>query len=174
MRLRGVSTFAVASLAVFAGVGLAAVPRGGPSKPLRHVTATSRCRVAGPRPDRRCTPGAVFTRANRRVVCARGYAGRVRHVTAALKRRVFAAYGIRRHRRGEYEVDHLVSLELGGSNDQANLFPEAAKPRPGFHEKDRLENRLHALVCAGDAGLGVEQRRIATDWVAEYRRLVLG
>jgi hypothetical protein len=25
----------------------------------------------------------------------------------------------------------------------ANLFPEAAKPRPGSHEKDRLENRLH-------------------------------
>jgi hypothetical protein len=28
------------------------------------------------------------------------------------------------------EVDHLVSLELGGTNATANLFPEAASPRP--------------------------------------------
>jgi len=40
-------------------------------------------------------------------------------------------------------------LELGGSNSIGNLFPEAADPRPGFHEKDKLENRLHALVCSG-------------------------
>jgi hypothetical protein len=29
-----------------------------------------------------------------------------------------------------------------------NLFPEAALPRPGFHEKDKLENRLQAEGCS--------------------------
>ena len=29
---------------------------------------------------------------------------------------------------GTLEIDHIVSLEIGGSNDIANLFPEKAKP----------------------------------------------
>jgi len=35
--------------------------------------------------------------------------------------------------------------------------------------KDRVENRLHALVCAGRVGLAVAQRAIAVDWWAAYR-----
>jgi hypothetical protein len=74
----------------------------------------------------------------------------VRNVSQATKDAVYAAYGISVHFNGATgEVDHLVSLELGGSNVGANLFPEAAAPRPGSHEKDRLENRLHAEVCSG-------------------------
>jgi hypothetical protein len=84
---------------------------------------------------------------------------------------VYGEYGMTRHfDGGDGEVDHLVSLELGGSNARANLFPEAASPRPGSHEKDRLENALHADVCAGRVSLRRAQRLIAGDWVAEYRR----
>ena len=54
----------------------------------------------------------------------------------ARKEQVYAEYGIVSHTTGEYEVDHFVPLELGGSNDISNLFPEAASPKPGFHEKD--------------------------------------
>ena len=61
-----------------------------------------------------------------------------------------------------------MSLELGGSNARANLFPEAATPRPGSHEKDRLENRLHDEVCTGRLRLRRAQRLISTDWVAAY------
>lgn len=158
-----------------AGVAAAAATqKGGPSVTLGRATKRAHCRVRGPLPDPRCTPGATFTRANRRAVCTRGYAGRVRHVSASLKRKVYDSYGVRHHKRGSYEVDHLVSLELGGSNDESNLFPEAANPRPGFHEKDRLENRLHALVCDGEVSLRTAQRRIASDWLTEYRRLGLG
>jgi hypothetical protein len=69
---------------------------------------------------------------------------------------------------GAYEVDHLVSLELGGSNGIANLWPEAAEPRPGFHEKDRYENYLHAEVCAGRMPLQEAQRRIADNCLAGW------
>lgn len=157
-----------------AGIAGAAAQKGGPSAPLGRATRTRGCHVRGPLPDPRCTPGAIFTRASARVICRRGYAGRVRDVSESLKRKVYASYGIRHHRRGTYEVDHLVSLELGGSNDESNLFPEAADPRPGFHEKDRLENRLHAVVCDGEVSLRTAQRRIARDWLTEYRRLGLG
>src|SRR5437867_11473696 len=63
---------------------------------------------------------------------------------SAVRTRFTRPYGIKRRFNGrDGEVDHLVSLELGGSNSTANLFPEAASPVPGSHEKDRLENELH-------------------------------
>jgi hypothetical protein len=72
---------------------------------------------------------------------------------------------------GQYEVDHLVSLELGGSNDIANLWPEPAEPRPGFHEKDTVENWLHAQVCKGAITVENAQHAIATDWLDVFQRL---
>lgn len=74
---------------------------------------------------------------------------------------MYAEYGIESHVPGSYEVDHLVSLELGGNNSVANLWPEAG---PGYHEKDEIENRLHDAVCAGAVSLRAAQREIARDW----------
>jgi hypothetical protein len=68
------------------------------------------------------------------------------------------------------EVEHLVSLELGGTNATANLFPEAASPTPGSHEKDRLEKRLHDEACSEQITLRRAQQRIATNWVDAYRQ----
>jgi hypothetical protein len=67
------------------------------------------------------------------------------------------------------EIDHIVSLELGGSNDIANLYPERADAAPGFRVKDKLENRLHALVCAGQMTLRSAQLGIATNWQRLYK-----
>ena len=41
------------------------------------------------------------------------------------------------------EIDHLIPLELGGSNDIANLFPEPGFGTASYRVKDQLENRLH-------------------------------
>ena len=49
----------------------------------------------------------------------------------------------------QHEVDHLISLELGGSNAIRNLWPEPYAGRWGARTKDVLENRLHDLVCEG-------------------------
>jgi hypothetical protein len=84
---------------------------------------------------------------------------------------VYREYGITRRTTGEYEIDHYLPLELGGSNDIANLWPEAADPTPGFHEKDRVENFLHDQVCGGDMSLVDAQRAIATNWLDVYQHL---
>jgi hypothetical protein len=55
-------------------------------------------------------------------------------------------------------------LELGGSNSVRNLWPERF-----FRRKDRLENRLHAEVCAGERSLREAQRAIARNWLSLYR-----
>lgn len=142
----------------------------GISVDLAPVSKGSGCRTHDGLPDARCTPGARFSRVTRAEVCRRGYAGEVRNVSSSAKDSVYAEYGISRHFDGsDGEVDHLISLELGGSNARANLFPEAADPRPGAHEKDRLENALHREVCSGAISLRHAQRLIAHDWVAAYR-----
>jgi hypothetical protein len=68
-------------------------------------------------------------------------------------------------------VDHLISLELGGSNSIANLWPEAAEPTPGYHQKDQVENYLHQQVCDGKMSLHDAQFQIATNWLNVYKRM---
>lgn len=114
-------------------------------------------------PNPKVTPGATrpVTAAE---VCRPGSAKAARNVPSALKRRVFAAYGII-PKPGQFEVDHLISLELGGSNAFENLWPQPFFGSPNAHDKDRLENKLHQLVCSGKVSLPVAQRAIATDWL---------
>ncbi len=131
---------------------------------------TSGCQVNGALPDTACTPGAVME-TNVQTICQSGYSGSVRNVPSSEKDQVYAEYGIASHTTGEFEVDHLVSLELGGSNDIANLWPEAASPKPGFHEKDKVENYLHAQVCSGKMSLADAQYQIANNWLAVYNQM---
>ena len=113
----------------------------------------------------------IFPDATKDKICVSGYSSSVRSVPASEKDAVYAEYGITHHATGEYEVDHFVSLELGGSNDISNLFPEAAEPKPGFHEKDKVENYLHDRVCKGNMTLADAQRQIATNWLAAYDQM---
>ena len=123
-------------------------------------------------PNRSLTPGAVLT-ADRGSICTPGYSKTVRNVPAAEKNAVYREYGITSHRAGEYEVDHLISLELGGSNDIANLWPQSYLTEPfNAHMKDKLENRLHAFVCSGQISVEEAQHAIVTGWIAAYHHWV--
>ena len=134
-------------------------------------TKTSGCMAHDGLADSACTPGAIFPNATKDIICQSGYSRSVRNVPTSEKNQVYAEYGITHHSAGQYEVDHLVSLELGGSNDIANLWPEAASPKPGFHEKDQVENYLHNQVCSGAMPLKEAQIEIATNWLAVYNRM---
>jgi hypothetical protein len=121
------------------------------------------------RPDSVMTPGAVLDVSDTDV-CTPGYSKRVRHVTSDTKRAVYAEYGITGHEPGAYEIDHLISLEIGGSNSIKNLWPESHLTEPwNAQVKDKLENRLHRLVCAGAISLKEAQDAIARDWIAAYK-----
>ncbi|MGA2449631.1 MAG: hypothetical protein ABTD50_13185 [Polyangiaceae bacterium] len=118
------------------------------------------CHVDGLLPDSRCTPGAAQT-SDLGVICGTSTDLR-RDVSEVTRERAFAQYGLSPHHApGAYELDHLIPLELGGSNDMANLWPEAA---PGFHQKDQVEDFLHDSVCSGSMGVEDAQRAIAADW----------
>ncbi|MGZ4493865.1 MAG: DUF3761 domain-containing protein [Nocardioides sp.] len=70
---------------------------------------------------------------------------------------------------GDYEEDHLISLELGGApSDPANLWPEPYTSPEGARVKDLVENKLHALVCARVISLATARHAIAKNWWAAY------
>lgn len=142
-----------------------------PSQLLAPRTKTSGCQARGALQDHACTPGAIFQGVTKSKICRYGYTRTVRFVTYSTKTRVYHEYGIYSHRRGQYEVDHLVPLELGGSNTIANLWPEAADPPPGFHEKDQVENYLHDKVCSGRISLHQAEQQIATNWLSVYKQM---
>lgn len=128
-------------------------------------------------PDPLLTPGDCVPSATAADVCRPGYAARARHVTAAARRAVFLSYGIAPRLAPRYEVDHLISLELGGSNSRANLFPQAYDVRVGGRQygarvKDAAEGAVHRAVCDGRVSLAEAQKIMATDWTVGYRRFV--
>jgi hypothetical protein len=139
---------------------------------LKKRTRTSGCKL-GPSPDRRCSPGAYYSELTKAVVCSASFhTSSIRNVPQSEKYAVEEEYGLAPRAYGStMEIDHIVSLELGGSNDIANLFPEMANAHPGYHVKDKLENKLHALVCSGQMSLGSAQTQIAANWRGLYRRV---
>jgi len=80
-------------------------------------------------PDPAKTPGDVLT-TDTDTICAKGYTSIVRDVPEALKNQIYRSYGILERKAGEYEIDHLVSLELGGSNSARNLWPQSYETKP--------------------------------------------
>lgn len=133
-------------------------------------TKTTGCAQRNALPDPECTPGAVFASATREIICVAGYTKSVRNVSVDTKTYLYQTYGVAHHYTGEYEVDHLIPLELGGSNELANLWPEPANPTPGFHQKDEWENELHDRVCNGTMALEEAQRIMATDWLTSWQK----
>jgi hypothetical protein len=123
-------------------------------------------------PNPALTPGDVLT-TNTRKICQPGYTRAVRDVPQSLKNQVYRAYGITDRQPGEYEVDHLISLELGGSNSIQNLWPQSYVTAPlNAHVKDALENKLHDLACKGQITMQQAQQAIAGDWTAAYTRYI--
>jgi hypothetical protein len=123
-------------------------------------------------PNPRLTPGAILTASAARV-CRPGYSASVRDVPYSEKLAVYARYGVA-YVAYQHEVDHLVSLEVGGSNAITNLWPEPYAGRWGARTKDVLENALHDRICSGRLGLQAAQRIEAKNWVKAYRLYVGG
>lgn len=124
-------------------------------------------------PDERVTPGEVRL-TSAAAVCSVKWGRDERHVTQKMKLQVCAAYGIAaKDCNGKnYEIDHLISRELGGADTIANLWPQ---PIAQARLKDRLENALHRDVCdaskvtgASRLDLKAAQNLIARNWYSQY------
>ena len=130
-----------------------------------------------PLPDSGCTPGAMNPTLTLHVLedpRFRTAYVRDQATSAAKKKHTYAWYAIKkpainRGRRQVCELDHLVSLELGGADTLDNIWPQcgpsrAALYRRYFKQKDAVENYLAAQVRAGAIDLHDAQFGIAQDW----------
>jgi hypothetical protein len=137
---------------------------------LGRRTRTRGCR-RGELPDRRCSPGAYYSKLTRAVICSPSFhTGAIRDVPQSEKFAVEREYGKAAIYYGRsVEIDHIVPLELGGSNSIANLYFEPGSGRASYHAKDRLENKLNDMVCSGSITLRKAQKQIASNWKTLYR-----
>jgi hypothetical protein len=92
-------------------------------------------------------------------------------VTLAVRQHVLRQYRMEHVPASEYELDYLITPELGGVGDARNLWPERYDSGPwNAHVKDDLEQLLSRRVCDGAMDLAVAQREIATNWIAAYQK----
>lgn len=95
----------------------------------------------------------------------------VRRVPDRLQQEVFREYGVPGTRAAEYEIDYLITPGLGGSEDIRNLWPQPRRDASwSSYVKDRLEEHLHHLVCAGQLDLASAQHQIAGNWIVTYKK----
>ena len=70
---------------------------------------------------------------------------------------------------GDYELDHEMSIEDGGSPDSLdNLWMQPYAGIYGARVKDRIETKMKTLVCNGTITLDTARTALMTDWVAAY------
>jgi len=105
-----------------------------------------------------------------RTICVSGYTKSVRPATSytnGVKKKLMREAGIDAARIGDYELDHIVPLALGGHPRKlSNLMLQPWEGEHGAKAKDMLEVRLQSLVCRGKLDLTDAQVCIAQDWEA--------
>jgi hypothetical protein len=116
-------------------------------------------------PDPKCTPGAATPGVTKDDVCPVINQNKLgRSVSNGTKAFVRQEY----NDQNAGEVDHLIPLELGGSNGDDNLWVEDG---PVPNPKDGVERRAHTAVCHGTLTLQDAQSKISTNWIAFAKEL---
>lgn len=147
-------------------------------------TLTGPCHMTGTYPDQlpdpHCTPGSIDPVVNQanihQTVCVKGWEAAVglrppEAQTQDFKyNHAYPAYGVPDGTKTE--LDHFIPLELGGSNDATNLWPEPETSIP--NKKDGIEDAAREAVCDGQMTLAVAQKAIAENWVSLGQQLRVG
>ncbi|HTV01310.1 MAG TPA: hypothetical protein VMF13_12255 [Luteitalea sp.] len=119
-------------------------------------------------PSSAATPGAVSA-LTAQELCGGQRPSRL--VDDETRRRVLADYDMADVSAEEYELDALITPELGGTTAAENLWPQRYdSPIWNAAVKDDLERLLPAMVCRGEIDLATAQRAIAHDWIAAYKQ----
>lgn len=152
-------------------------------EPARTSASTATCsRSYLPLPDPACTPGAVnpdVTQATiGSTICVSGWTATVRPSTSytnTLKAQGIVAYGYTDTSMSDYEEDHFLPLEVGGSpTDPRNLWPQPRAGSDNSYNKDAVENAVKKAVCAHRTTLRAAQHAMLTDWTTAESVLGIG
>jgi hypothetical protein len=179
------------ALAVTLTAGTLALAAAPTAQAAGHSTAVSATRAAAvcsqaylPLPDPNCTPGVLNPDVTQDTIydtiCVSGWTATIRPSTTytnRLKAQGIIDYGYADTYMGDYEEDHFIPLELGGSpTDPGNLWPEPHYVTSGSgtsYTKDGVETKLKRAVCAGQVTLADAQNALVTDWTTALSSLGL-
>jgi hypothetical protein len=135
-----------------------------------------------PLPDPSCTPGVYYSAVTQSnigsTICVSGWTDTVRPPTSytnPLKQQGIIDYGYSDTSMSDYEEDHLVPLELGGSpRDPGNLWPEPHYGSPTAYTKDGVETKLKNAVCKGTITLSSARSAIKNNWTTALQVTGIG
>lgn len=112
-------------------------------------------------------------------ICTTKWGVDARAVTPTMKATVYKKYGMV-NKQGDCalsprgcEVDHLISRELGGADDIKNLWPQPYGGVWNASVKDKLENRLHTLICAKKPTITLKEAQgcLVNNWINCYKKI---
>jgi hypothetical protein len=119
------------------------------------------------RPSSYKTPGAT-AKVKMDQLCAPGFAASLKPVSNWQRTEALERYGLRSDGFSG-ELDHLVPVSLGGSNDPDNLWPFHASGTFTLEAKQALASKLQGLVCTGKLSLKDAQDAFRKDWTLAYQ-----
>jgi hypothetical protein len=158
----------VAAIFLVAALGLRLLTRDIESRQSQKQFSESASGPLLPAPN--LTPGATRPISTNEV-CTPGPPDQMATIPMTVRQAVFHEYGMDGSQPRAYEVDHLITPELGGTDDIRNLWPEPyATTEWNAHVKDELENRLRQLVCDGKLDLPTAQHDMAANWISAYQK----
>ena len=102
----------------------------------------------------------------------------IRNVPEKVKKAVYARQGIKANHKGSCEgnrgceLDHRISLDVGGSNNISNLIVKPYFGECNMQQKDALENKLHKLICKDLINVDIAQDYLFNDWETAYKLYV--
>ena len=133
-------------------------------------------------PNPKLTPGfanpAVTQRTIGSTICVVGYTKTIRpsayYTTSLKKKQLASGYNYQGDlSTADYEEDHLLPLEIGGHpTDARNLWPEPRLVPRSAGLKDKLENKIHLLICSGKISLIVGQSAFTVNWEKAYESYI--
>ena len=154
------------------------------SRTTTHATTAIASEKSGPAnlyPNPQITPGVTNSDVTQadidQTICKPGWTATIRppaSYTKNLKETGIIQYGYSDSNLNDYEEDHFIPLELGGSpTDPKNLWPEPYNNEVngkvvGALQKDMVEDFLKKQVCNGTITLKDAQDQISSDWYRVY------
>jgi len=111
-------------------------------------------------------------------ICVSGWTATVRPPTSytnPLKAQGIIDYGYSDTNMSDYEEDHMIPLELGGSpRDPRNLWPEPHYGTKTAYTKDGVETKFKNAVCAGTITLSAARSAIKNNWTTALQVTGIG
>ena len=132
-------------------------------------------------PNAKATPGATNSNVTQEnigdTICVPGYSAKIRppvSYTNKLKKLQLSTPPYKSSLPlSAFEEDHLIALSVGGHpKDPKNLFPQHWTIANGAKTKDKLETKLHSLVCKRLIPLKEAQLALSKNWIESYKKYI--